>query len=316
MTANIAPRTRRRSAKKAELIDEPTLGPSLVERRAEPFLPSPEAAFVPRLVPGDSMTIGEIDQTLFDCPSCARPLAIGARRCPGCSVRLVGGVVLKKAGTFIAAGLAVGLLTGAAGGFLLGVGSAAALPAVGPGASAVAPAGSPVGPTVASAAPSAPAATAPASPSASVAVTPESIPPATRAALIQTAGYNDRLTAARAGLTGVLAASTFDASDVARILRTVSADSVQAEQLATRIAAWSGSAAVGARLASYYGAIHELAADSLVASVRNGEAYRSATITMIGLLAGIPALDDEVRGAAASLGVAIPEPAAPAPTAP
>lgn len=313
MTANIAPRTRRRApAKKTEPIEESIL----VERPAPGFAPAPAPAFVPRLVPGDSMTIGEIDQTVFDCPSCSRPLALGARRCPGCSVRLVNGVVLGKASAFVAAGLTLGLLAGAGGGFLLGLGSAGAASAIGVGASPVASGGPSVGPVAASTAPSGPPATAPPSPNASVGATPGSIPPATRAALVQTAGSNDRLTVARTELTAALAAPTFDASDVARILRTVSADSVHAEQVATRIAAWSGSTAVGTRLATFYGTIHEAAADSLVASVRNGAAYRAAATTMVGLLAAIPAVDDEIRAAAASLGVVIPEPAAPAPTAP
>lgn len=321
MTANIAPRTRRRApVKKTEPTEELSLGPSPIERPAPSFAPSPTPAFLPRLVPGNSMTIGEIDQTVFDCPSCSRPLALGARRCPGCSVRLVNGVVLGKASVFVTAGLALGLLAGAGGGFMLGIGSAAAVPAIGAGARPGAAGGPSVGPIAASTAPSAPAVTAPPSPgpgpSASVGATPGSIPPATRAALVQTAGSNDRLTAARADLTAALAASTFDASNVARILRAVSADSVHAEQVATRIAAWSGSAAVGTRLAAFYGTIHEAAADSLVASVRNVAAYRAAATTMVGLLAGIPAVGDEIRAAAASLGVVIPEPSALAPAAP
>ncbi len=317
MTANIAPRTRRRAAAtNAEPIAEPSPGPSLVERPAPTSAPSPAPAFVPRLVPGDSMTIGEIDQTLFDCPSCSRPLALGARRCSGCSARLVNGVLLGKASAFVAAGLALGLLAGAGGGFLFGLGSAAAAPAIGAGVSPVASDGPSVGSIVASAAPSAPASTAPPSPTAPVAATPGSIPPSTRAALVQTAGSNNRLAAAHADLTAALAASNFDAPDVARILRSVSADSVQAEQVATRIAAWSGSAAVGTRLAAFYDTIHDAAADSLVASVRNVAAYRAAAAAMVGLLAGVPEVDDEVRAAATSLGVVIPEPSAPAPTAP
>ena len=39
-----------------------------------------------------SIAIGEIDQTIFDCPSCSRPLALGDRRCPGCRTRLLHGV--------------------------------------------------------------------------------------------------------------------------------------------------------------------------------------------------------------------------------
>ncbi|HUQ79264.1 MAG TPA: hypothetical protein VM427_10405 [Patescibacteria group bacterium] len=308
MTANIAPRTRHgASTRTAGSIEASSLGPSLVERPAPSFARSDAPAFVPRVVPGDSMTIGEVDQVVFDCPACSRPLAVGARRCPDCSAHLVNGVLLKKASVFVAVGLALGLVAGAGGGPLLGLGAPAVGPGTGPAAAG--------GPVVAGAASSARPSTAPSTPSGSIGDTPGSIPPATRAALLQTAGSNDRLTSARADLAGALAAATFDASDVARILRSVSADSVQAGQLATRIAAWRGSKGVGTRLAAFYDTIHVAAADSLVASVRNVGAYRAAATTMIGLLAGIAGVDTDIRTAAASLGVVIPA-AAPAPTAP
>ena len=56
-----------------------------------------------------SLSIGEIEQTVFSCPSCQRPLAMGARKCPGCKTHLVAGVGLTNASGFVALGLAVGL---------------------------------------------------------------------------------------------------------------------------------------------------------------------------------------------------------------
>ena len=69
----------------------------------------------------DSLAIGEIDQTVFDCPRCTRPLAVGTRRCPGCRTRLMAGVPLARASSFIVAGLAVGLAVGGGGAAAFGL---------------------------------------------------------------------------------------------------------------------------------------------------------------------------------------------------
>jgi hypothetical protein len=80
MTVNAARRPRRRSVKPA----------------SEPVQTAPVGSFA----------IGEINQTVFDCPTCSRPLALGTRRCPGCRTRLVLGVPMSKAMIFATAGLA------------------------------------------------------------------------------------------------------------------------------------------------------------------------------------------------------------------
>src|SRR5882672_12243696 len=55
---------------------------------------------------------GEIGQTIFGCPACGRPLAIGVRRCPSCSARLVMGVRAGRAAMFVTIGLIVGVAFG------------------------------------------------------------------------------------------------------------------------------------------------------------------------------------------------------------
>ena len=55
---------------------------------------------------------GEIGQTLFACPACGRPLAIGVRRCPSCSSRLVMGVRAGRVAMFVTIGLIVGVAFG------------------------------------------------------------------------------------------------------------------------------------------------------------------------------------------------------------
>lgn len=271
MTVNVARRTRRRATS------------------------APTGSMV---APGESMTIGEIDQTVFDCPSCTRPLALGSKRCPGCGTRLVGGVAMSRVSTFVASGLAIGLLAGGGAGYVLGVTQGAASGGS-PGTSGapvvVAPSAGP------SATPT--ASTTTAAPSSG---SDEGITPMSRAAMIQAIGANDRLAADRAALVAVLAEPTFDASAAARVFRAISADSVYAQQLADRILMWPGASAVGTEMATFYGRIHDIAAEALVASVRNERAYRSAAAAMATQLARLPALDAAVRSAATSAGVILP----------
>jgi hypothetical protein len=98
MTVNVARRTRRRAT--------PPAPPSINST------PTPQPAPEPVYTSADTFRIGEIEQTVFDCPNCRRPLALGARRCPGCQTRLVNGVVLTKVGMFVAGGLTIGIVAG------------------------------------------------------------------------------------------------------------------------------------------------------------------------------------------------------------
>ena len=287
-----------------------------VVRRARRRAPARDAAPEPSIAPTASIAIGEINQTVFDCPACARPLALGARRCPGCGTRLVNGVTLGKVSAFVAAGLAVGLLVGAAGSLVIGLNQvAAAAPAAAAMLPSAIPAGSgnggvgPIGstnPTVSSA----PTASATATPTPATA-----IPPVARSALVQVAATNGRLAIGAASLRAALAARVFDASEVAQTLRTVSADSVFGEQLAAKVGVWSGSAGLAGQLASFYGAIHDTAAEGLVASVQNAAAYRAAASAMVKVFDGMPAIDAAVTAAASAGGVDLPRPSA-VPTAP
>ena len=260
------------------------------------------AAPEPTIAPAASLSIGELEQTIFECPSCSRPLALGARRCPGCGTRLIAGVTLGKASGFIAAGLAIGALLGAGGGFLV---SARLAAAVAP-ASAAASAPPLTGSGASSTATPEPTATATPGPTATASVGSAGMPLATRTALVQVIGMNDRLATAEAGLRATLAARSFDSSEVAQILRSVSADSGFRQQIAERIAAWPESSAVGAQLATFYGSIHDTAANGLLASVQNRAAYRAAATTMIKVLDNLPAVDTAVREAAQSAGVELP----------
>jgi hypothetical protein len=273
MTVNAARRPRRRAA-----------------------APPPE----PIVVPAESIAIGEIDQTVFDCPTCARPLAMGTRRCPGCKTRLIIGVPMSKASVIATGGLVVGLLVGGATGAVFGLVSRPVVVIPAPAAvPSAAPVGGSSGGTVATPAP------IPSAPVGNGGWT-GGMPAIARSALTQAVTVNDHFAAASSSLAAALAAPSFDASDVAQILRAISAESVYGEQLAAKVSSWSDSAALGQRLNGLYGAIHDTAGEGLLASVRNEAAYRQSAKTMITLLAGLRAVDAELRALAEANGVTLP----------
>jgi hypothetical protein len=272
--------------------------------------PAATPAQEPVSAPSASFAIGEIDQTIFDCPACSRPLALGARRCPGCGTRLVRGVTLGKASLFVALGLIVGVLAGSAGGLIFSFSHAVAAP---PAQAGTPPSAAPVTGTnggghpissiaAPSATPAAPSATAPAATGPTV-----SVPPVTASAFGQALATNGRLADSRSALKAALKAAVFNPSAVAQVLRSISADSIFGQQVTGHLSAWSGSSAVGAQLDTFYGAVHGAAANGLVASVRNQAAYRSAATAMITLLDQLPTVDAAVRVVAASAGLDLPK---------
>ena len=267
-----------------------------VARRSRRRTPEPPPEVRPEPIgPKESLAIGEINQTVFDCPKCARPIAIGVRRCPGCGTHLVLGIPLTKVSIFTGAGLVVGIALGVALGFGLNLGRAAAA-APGPAIGALpsqppTPAGGGTTPTlVPSAVPSAPA-------------VGSDIPSMSRSALSQALDVNGRFVAGAATLRDLLAARDFDASNVAETLRSLSADSVFGQELAGRLADWSGSADLGRDLGALYERVHQSATDSLVFSVRDEAAFREAASDMIAILNGLKAVDREARALADSVGL-------------
>ena len=279
----------------------------LDDRQRGPANPSPNRRSSPGIdrLGDHSMAIGEIDQTVFDCPNCSRPLAVGARRCPGCRTRLVIGVPLSKASVFASGGLAIGLAFGGVGGAVFGLTQPKPVVEVPPivGASAVPGGGSD------------PVSSAHPLPSALPGTgggTTSSMPSISSSALVQAATVNDRLKTASGFLSTALSTSPFDASSVAQTLRSISADTVYARQLADKVAGWSGSAAVGTDLASLYDSIHDTAIEALTVSVTNPSAYRTSAKAMVRALAGLRTVDARIAEVAAANGVVLPQ-ASPAP---
>ncbi|HET9457274.1 MAG TPA: zinc ribbon domain-containing protein [Candidatus Limnocylindrales bacterium] len=248
--------------------------------------------------------IGEFEPTTFACPACRRPLALAARRCPGCGTRFLMRVELRRASVFIGVGLLVGLMVG---GGLTAVSSAIDRPArdariaAEAAVAAVAAAGTAADP-VASVRPVATQGTGGSSGVGGTA----GVPALTRSAIGQALAVDTRLASSATALAGAAGARTFDTVEVAAILRTLSGDAVFGLQLTSHIGAWKGGTEVSGTLGAFYTAVRDVAAEGLTASIRNEAAYRAASTRMLQLLADLEGLDGSLRTVAAEAGVSLP----------
>ncbi len=250
------------------------------------------------------LAIGESDANVFTCPSCARPLSEGTNKCPGCGVHLVMGVRLKRAGAILALGMALGILIG-------GVTTAAAITvSLNDPATATKP--------VASAVPSA-AAVVSAAPSFAAF---DPVPPTTAvSALSGTAVVNGRILVDAATLTATLARSDTTTIEIARALRSLTADAALGIDLAGRLGTWTDAKLVQAGLNDFYQAMADAAHGGLRASLTDRAAYRKAGADMIAVLATLSDIDSRSRALAGANDfelppVAIPSSSAPASSAP
>jgi hypothetical protein len=271
---------------------------NVVRRRSKPRAGSGPAEL-------STLAIGEIAQTVFACPACNRPLAIGARRCPGCSTRLLLGVQAGRASIFVTVGLIFGV---AFGGGLAAVLSAIRMPAhdamVADTAAAAALAAAAV--PAATAAPVKPVPTPPHTGGSTGTGSSSTIPAISASALSQALVIDTRLTGASSDLAAALAAPKLDILVVSGILRTTASDAVVGLQLTQNLSSWSGGDAVAAKLSTLYASVQTTASDGLAASIRNEAAYRRASLDMIQLLGGLGAIDGQARSLATSVGISLP----------
>lgn len=251
---------------------------------------APEAAAEP-------LPIGDEDGQIFACPTCGRPLATGASRCPGCGTHLLLGVQIRRAALFIVAGVAAGLLVGIALAIVIAIASRPAAVLPGTGTNAVPDA--PPAPTAAPIVDPAPA-----------------IPAMSLAAFSQSANVNVRLGGSVSALQAQLAASEFDTIAVATTIRAIAADAAMGSDLAPRLAAWSDARDLAATLRGFYADVRATARRGLAASLTNAEAYRIAAAEMIVALGGLGAIDARTQDLAASAGMSVPKVELPPVTAP
>ncbi len=239
--------------------------------------------------PAHDLMIGGVADRTIACPSCARPLAYGQGRCPGCGSRLVAGVLVRTALLLILVGGIVGMVAGA---MVTGM-------ALGPrvagsdGSSAAAATGAPgaAGPT----------ATAVATPVAT-------IPSGYSAGLVQVAAVNDRLARASAKLATVLGARGSGAAEIAPVLRKIAADVGTGDDAVRRLAAWGPAGPLVADVAKLYGAAASVATDGLGAPLTDDAAYVAAGRRMRVALKPLSAVDTATHAIAAEAGITLPAP--------
>jgi hypothetical protein len=240
----------------------------------------------------DELAIGEVDQEIFGCPVCQRPLAVGATRCPGCRTRLLMGRPLRRVAALSALGVAGTAATLVAAVTLMSVIQALA---------ARASAGDGLDPVV-TPAPSVPAGgptTGGPRPAASVSI-------ATRVALDQSVAINVRMLDGAARLRAALGRPTVDSVAVAGILRDLASDATFGTGLVPRIATWSDARDVADELGDLYTAIRTHARAGLSASLTNSRAYRAAAQRMVTVLRRVPTATTNIRTLVTDAGLVLP----------
>ena len=227
------------------------------------------------------LAIGELDANIVACPSCARPLDAGASKCPACGQRMIAGVRARRAVGFMAGGLVAGLVIGTT---LTGTVAMLTLPGtvavVQPGSSSV---------PLASA--GAPASAGP--------VTLPTIPSGAVSAIRQSAELNQRLANDAGRLATVLAVKEPSSSDLARILRSLSANAAFGERVAPNVGAWAAATELSTNLAALYADVGRTAREGLANSMRSSAAYIKASRSMLTVLAGLVDVDAQARPLAA-----------------
>lgn len=234
------------------------------------------------------LPIGELDENIFNCPACARPLGVGTSRCPGCDTRLIFSVRATRAVGFMVIGLVLGL---AIGGGVVAVVSAVSRPATGAIVDSppiVIPSAVPVDVPVASIGPP---------------VVDPSIPSSALSALRQSAVINQRLLANADRLALVMSVARPVAKDIAPILRGLASTASFGHGLAPELGRWDDGLAVSEGLAAFYSAIEMVAHDGLAASLVNDAAYARAGRRMLGVFDKLPDLDAASRALAAGVDV-------------
>src|SRR6478752_5216267 len=195
------------------------------------------------------VTIGEMDTRVFTCPACARPLSEGTSRCPGCGVRLLLGVTVRRASAILGLGLALGFLFGGVVTAAVISQSKQAIPAA----------------AVDVVATPAPVVTAAPNGIAGVLAAPQ----AAVSALSGTAVVNGRISVDAVTLSSTLADRNATATDIARALRSLSADAALGTDLVARLAPWREAGTTGGQLGDFYQAMAKTASVALRGSLND-----------------------------------------------
>ena len=251
--------------------------------------------------PGETMTpgtkglaIGETDAHVFNCPSCARPLANGTSRCPGCRSWLIMGVRVKRAGGLLALGLVLG-------GFFGGVATVSVLALSFQGSTPAAVAAPSLAPVVLAVIPS----------GAPTAVPLKGVPAGAVSALSGTAVVNGRIAVDAVTLELALAGQGTPGIEIARALRSLAADATLGIDLTGRLGSWTAGASVMSKLDDFYRSMAKTAQKAFKVSLIDVAAYRRAGEEMMTVLAGLGGVDAASRSLATTLDLELPPVALP-----
>lgn len=241
------------------------------------------------------LLIGDRAQAVVPCPSCARPLARGQGRCPGCGTVLVAGVRLQAAGFLVLVGVMLGMIGGAL------VAGAAMAPRLAAGDAAVA--------ELAATRQTAerPSAAAPGSEGGASASAPPvpaaGLPDGIAGGLLQVAAVNTRLAEATAALDLELAARKPRSAEVAMLIRRVAADARAGAEAARSLGRWDAAAPLAAAGSTFYAAAVATATDGLAAPLADRAAYTAAGRAVLAALGDLPEIAATTGEVAALAGV-------------
>jgi hypothetical protein len=237
---------------------------------------SPDGQAAPAFGDPAAMVDGGVDAAVHACPSCGRTIVRGAGRCEGCGTRLVLDTPVRRASTFAGGGVVAGVLVTLLLVNLLG------------------PAGG-----------SAPADTAGAGDGTGTAGNPVAVvvPVSAAAALRGTTAINGRLVSAAEPLASALAAKSFKATDVVKVLRRMNIDTRAGAGMVKAFATWPEAAGQQAALAAFYADLDEEINTGLAASARSASAYKQAAKAVLATLGQVVTLDADARVLASGGGI-------------
>jgi hypothetical protein len=202
------------------------------------------------------------------CPTCGRPIGLTQTTCPGCGLRVLAGVPLRRGAMLIVSGTVAGLVIGASLAVALALaGRPASVPTDVPAAS-VAPGELPA----ASADPS---------------LVSGPVPPAAATALRLAVTIEDRLAASATTLNKLAKAKTFNAVTAATTIRSIAADAAWGSDVVDRMSDWPAGAPLRAQLSSFYQQVRQTARDALGVSIKDAAKYKLSAKRMVKLLGSI-----------------------------
>jgi hypothetical protein len=236
--------------------------------------------------------MGDSESHVFNCPKCARPLVEGTPRCPGCGVRLIMGVVLRRAATLMGFGFVLGM-------FLGGIVLAAVITnLVQPTVPVAAAAGSDTAGTTtgASVVPG----------TSAIRVIPDASVPAAGSSSMRQASLLDARIVEDAAALSAAVKSKASAVDIALALRSLASDAAIGTDLVRGLRGWEAAHQLAENRATFYDSIASIARDGLRASMTDKKSYRASATRMLRALTGIAALDRQSRDLAGNSGIELP----------